>query len=405
MRIVQLTDQYLPAIGGTERHVARLAETLAVRGHELVVVTMARPGLPARETQHDGVEVVRIDAPELALLRRFYNTPAHSFHPPLPLPGTTRALARAIDEIAPDVVHGHNWLTYPYLALRNRVPVVHTIHDYGMACPKMTLLRPDRSPCPGPELRTCVSCAKDAYSAPVAAAVSVGLRAARPLHARIDRVLAVSDIVARAHQAMFPQTIETVPTFVQDGLTERFAHAPRPAFAPDGEYLCYVGALSRHKGLPVLLDAYRSLPNPPPLLICGVPKHDTPDLSHPGITVVENLPHNEVMGAWRHATVALVPSLAEAWGQVVAEAMSMSVPVITTSAVGLASELIRADAGIVVEPGNAPALVAAISELLGDPERRRAMGARGCAAAQHLSISSVVTRLEEIFEEVVRENP
>jgi glycosyltransferase involved in cell wall biosynthesis len=405
MRIVQLTDQYAPSIGGTERHVARLAEALTARGHQLAVVTMGRPGLPAHEVDAAGVEIFRIDAPELAVLRRGYRDDGHSFHPPFPLPGTARALAGVIGKWGADVVHGHNWLTYPLLSVKGRldVPVAHTLHDYGAVCPKMTLLRPDNSICAGPQLGECLRCATTQYSAPVAAGLTVGLKVGARLHDRIDRILAVSQPVASAQQQAFSRPIEVVPTFIPDGLVELVADQPRPDFLPDGPYLLYVGALAPHKGLGVLLEAYRRLPEPRlPLVLLGVRKPDTPDLTGEPVVVVENVPHRQVMAAWRDAHVGIVPSVwAEPWGQVVAEALTVGCPLAVSDSVGLAPQVEAADAGLLVPAGDPAALAASIERLMEDRDLAERCAANGRTLAAGLTVSAVVNHLERIFVEMV----
>ena len=58
------------------------------------------------------------------------------------------------------------------------------------------------------------------------------------------------------------QPVRTLYTYVPDGLYESGWQAERPDFLPaDDGYLLYVGQLSRHKGVDVLLDAYRRLPS------------------------------------------------------------------------------------------------------------------------------------------------
>jgi glycosyltransferase involved in cell wall biosynthesis len=76
------------------------------------------------------------------------------------------------------------------------------------------------------------------------------------------------------------------------------------------------------------------------------------------------------------ATILALPSLSENFGNVVLEAMAAATPVIVTPQVGLADEVRRANAGIVVER-DAVKLGAAIGELLHDPQRRTEMGERG----------------------------
>ena len=76
------------------------------------------------------------------------------------------------------------------------------------------------------------------------------------------------------------------------------------------------------------------------------------------------------------AALFALPSLSENFANVVLEAMAAATPVIVTPQVGLADDVRRAHAGVVVER-DPRQLAAAIEELLSDPERRAEMGGRG----------------------------
>ena len=67
MTICFFSAQYLPTVGGVERYTYNLAQRSAAAGHRVLVVTSALPGLPARETSPEGIEVFRF--PVLPLMR------------------------------------------------------------------------------------------------------------------------------------------------------------------------------------------------------------------------------------------------------------------------------------------------------------------------------------------------
>ncbi|HEX4010886.1 MAG TPA: glycosyltransferase family 4 protein [Solirubrobacteraceae bacterium] len=79
--------------------------------------------------------------------------------------------------------------------------------------------------------------------------------------------------------------------------------------------------------------------------------------------------------------VALVPSWYEPFGRVALEAMIMGVPVIVTAVGGTREVVTDGVDGLVLAPERPQTWAAAIESLLDDPERRRAMGARGRARA------------------------
>src|SRR6516164_4594404 len=73
MRVLMATPRFLPAIGGVERHVERLATRLVEHGSTVTVLTTGlEQGLPTRERIGD-VDVIRVGA--LRHGRDFYAAP------------------------------------------------------------------------------------------------------------------------------------------------------------------------------------------------------------------------------------------------------------------------------------------------------------------------------------------
>jgi glycosyltransferase involved in cell wall biosynthesis len=112
----------------------------------------------------------------------------------------------------------------------------------------------------------------------------------------------------------------------------------------------------------------------------------------------------EVMAA---LDVLVLPSIrSEAMSQVIPQALAVGTPVVGT-AVGGTPELVRdGETGRLVPPADAPALAAAILDLLRDPERARALARRGQALvlARH-SIDAAMTRTLQVYEAVRASRP
>jgi glycosyltransferase involved in cell wall biosynthesis len=416
MRIVQLTDFYRPVIGGLERHVETLSRELVRLGHTVTVVTLQTADQPHEEVL-DGVRVIRIRGWSTGLSALHADT-ARPFHPTIPDPGAVMALRSALQRERPDVVHSHSWLQYSYLPLHRegRGPAhVVTLHDYGLGCAKKTLMQGSRGiadqpgradpvvgrPCSGPQLVKCLACAPGQYGLLKGAAITTGLRASRLLHRRADRYIALSTAVAAGSRLALPasQEIDIVPTMVPDGLRALAESAPRPAFLPaeDG-YLMFVGALGRHKGVDVLLEARRRMRNRPPLVMIGTAMPDTPRIEDPGIIVARNVPSAQVMASWLRACAAVVPSVwGEPMGQVAIEAMLAGLPVVASDVGGLRDVVQHAATGLLVPPADPGALAAALDGLLEDPQARRRMGEAGRLRARQFEVSAVAPRIAEIY--------
>jgi len=96
-------------------------------------------------------------------------------------------------------------------------------------------------------------------------------------------------------------------------------------------------------------------------------------------------PEADVRAAYQAADLFVLASRVTADGDrdgipnVVAEAMSQGLAVVATTCGSIPELVVPSETGLMVEPGDAGALAAAIAVLIGAPERRAAMGAAGAA--------------------------
>ncbi|RKS68572.1 glycosyltransferase involved in cell wall biosynthesis [Motilibacter peucedani] len=118
MRVVHVSDFYLPRIGGVELHVRDLARLQSAEGHDVGVLTSTAPG---SSSEDDGVRVVRL-APAGPL--------RHPLHP-----GALLRVGAALEQLKPDVLHVHAGGISPLgatvgrAAVRAGIPVVVTMHS------------------------------------------------------------------------------------------------------------------------------------------------------------------------------------------------------------------------------------------------------------------------------------
>ncbi|MGD0605319.1 MAG: glycosyltransferase family 4 protein [Streptosporangiaceae bacterium] len=422
-----MTDFYRPVIGGLERHVETLSRELVRLGHTVTVVTLQTGDDPSEETL-DGIRIVRIRGWS-SRLTAYHADAARPFHPTFPDPGALAVLRGLVHQERPDVVHDHSWLQYSYFPLyrRKKGPAhVVTLHDYGLACAKKTLQfvnhrsmgtksdpmlktpADDQSlPCSGPKLMKCLACAPNQYGWLKGTAITTGLRASRTLHGRADRYIAISSAVAEGSRDALPSGAKAVviPTMVPNNLSALAQSTPRPAFLPaeDG-YLMFVGALGRHKGVDVLLEARRRMRNQASLVLIGTPHPDSLDIVDPGVFVARQVPSAQVVASWVRASVAIVPSTwNEPLGQVAIEASLLGRAVVASDVGGLRDVVRHGVTGLLVPPGDPGALAAALDSLLEDPQTRQRMGEAGRQHAQQFEATAVASRVVEVFEEVLLE--
>jgi glycosyltransferase involved in cell wall biosynthesis len=84
------------------------------------------------------------------------------------------------------------------------------------------------------------------------------------------------------------------------------------------------------------------------------------------------------------------------------EAMFAGCPIVASDVGDVGMALANGDAGLIVEPGNPPALAAALHELLSDPAAAREMGDRAARrAAAEYDVSRMVRRYGDIYAELL----
>jgi len=105
------------------------------------------------------------------------------------------------------------------------------------------------------------------------------------------------------------------------------------------------------------------------------------------------------------ASLLVLPSLAESFGFVLVEAMSVGVPVVASATGGVAEIVEDGGNGLLVPPGQPIPLAEAILALLRNPDRRRSLGAAGRARARHFTAQAMVRGYEETYERLMGTNP
>lgn len=213
-------------VGGAERYVARLAEGMRQRGHEVEILAAFPGELEAAPTTTLGTTDWRTST-----TRRVRNHLGDVVSSP------TRRLDRALEAARPDVVHTNNlpgistaiW----EVARRRRLPVVHSLHDYYLLCPRVTLHdAPGQAGCPQSHF-----CA---------------LRAQRLARwaAGVTAVIGVSCYVLERHLHLFPDAERHV--IRHPNTPAEMLMLPPPN---DLRAIGYIGSLEATKGVNELLAA------------------------------------------------------------------------------------------------------------------------------------------------------
>jgi glycosyltransferase involved in cell wall biosynthesis len=406
MRILLLSQFYPPVIGGEERHVRNLGAALAQRGHEVSVGTFRRSGSP--DLEMDGAVRVHRLGGTLQRLSGLHADSERRHAPPFPDPELTLALGRLVERERPDVVHAHNWIYASFLPVRMAlgVPFVVTLHDYGLVCAKKNFMYLGTQLCDGPALAKCLPCAGRHYGAVKGAATTLGNWASGFFVRRaVDRFIPVSHAVARYNGLAGGRApYEIIPNFVPDDVGVLGPEDPCLGDLPGDGFILFVGDMMRLKGIDVLLKAYAALKGAPPLVLIGRRVAGTPVEFPPNVHVVGTWPHSAIMHAWRRSLFGVLPSVGpEACATVIMEAMASGKAVVASDIGGMPDMVDHGKTGLLVPPGDVAALTHAMQTLLDDRGWLTALAATSLARVGRLKAAAVVTRIEQVYREVVDE--
>jgi glycosyltransferase involved in cell wall biosynthesis len=367
MKIILISTMYPPyAFGGAEAIAEALANGLATQGHEVVVISTHGPEMTQSEDElQASPQIVRFFPPSPYWLYQKDEQPRFKkllWHiRDLWNPAAAKILKKIIAHLGPDLIHTHNIDGFSPLVWRVAkqagVPLVHTAHDYRLACPRTNLLTGKGDVCTAPH-----------------ALCRLWRRRNNKIIQDIDLLISPSQFLAAKIQeeGIFPRRISIVPNGIQFSSIEPIA---RPFLEPqDPVRLVSIGVLTASKGIPVLLEAMRLLPRALPvrLRIAGKGPLEAEvraaAASDPRITYY-GFVGGEEKSRFFDADLLLYTSICyENMPTTILEASSRGLGVLASN-LGGAIELVDDRNGETFPAGDAKALAAAIERIVADRRR------------------------------------
>lgn len=419
MRILLVSHGLPPdSVGGVEQHVHGLAHALAAAGHRVHVLARAALPLLDQGTFLSGppgnpqVTRVAFRWHGVDSLDALYTCP------PLANALADWLHARAAAGERFDVAHLHHLTGVssdaPRVLQAAGIPVVLTLHDYWLLCPRGQMWHRREEVCERADPERCTPCIEATFGGLVAPGTGATMTArlherSRAVLARVDRFVVPSARAIPPYAAfgLDPSRISVIANGVD---TERLTALPPPRF--DGRLrLGYLGTLMPSKGLHVLLKALRCLPvGSVSLDIHGntVPYHGDEGyltrcfamlaagdrVRYHGPYAADDLPR--ILAG---LDVIAAPALwQEAFGLTVREALAAGRPVLVSRIGGLQDAVADGSEGLVLPPGNVDAWASAIAGLAQDPDRLRAMS--GGTRARARSFADLASDVATVYAEV-----
>lgn len=200
---------------------------------------------------------------------------------------------------------------------------------------------------------------------------------------RVRHALFVSGAVRQEVEGTYAPELATSATipngFALDGMEPPEDGADLSSEEPG--YLLFTGRLLGWKGLAVLLQALRQVRRPEKLFVTGSGDVSawrryaaSLGLTKDRVEFLGAIPRPDLLARLRGAKLVLVPSFMESCPYSLIEAMMFQRPIVASSIPGIQDMVDDGVSAVLVPPGNAMALAAAIERLLEDESLRRRLG-------------------------------
>lgn len=384
--------------GGDCIYALNLERLLRDQGHDVAVFAMQYPdNLPSSWSVYWPSEIsfnggVR---QKLAALRRT-----------LGMGDVRERFSALLADFKPDIVHLNNIHSYlsPVVARMARqagAKVVWTLHDYKLICPSYSCLRDDK-PCELcfkgklPVLST--RCMKGSLAASAIAFLEAEYWNRSKLQRATDRFICPSRFMAAkmAQGGFDSKSLHTLCNFIAPEMAARY-RGMKPS-GRDSDYYCYVGRLSKEKGVATLLKAASGLPYR--LKIAGDgPMSEELRRQYAVCGNIEFLGHLESDAVSRLLAGSRFSIIPSEWYENnplgVIESFCAGTPVVG-AAIGGIPELIDTTRGLTFASGDADDLSRAVSEAWSADFDREAMQ---CRALEEFSPEGYYGRLiSEIYD-------
>jgi glycosyltransferase involved in cell wall biosynthesis len=180
----------------------------------------------------------------------------------------------------------------------------------------------------------------------------------------------------------------------------------------DGTVLVYSGRYTEVKRIPLLIRAFSraSFDGPAGLVLLGGypgewegehPLEVVRSCDASGVFLAGWRGHDELADGLNASDAVVLPSVHEQFGQVLVEGMACGLPCVAVDAHGPATIVCDGSTGWLVPPDDEDAMVAALEQVVNDPDERRRRGLEAYREARSkYSWPALVERLARVYEEV-----
>ncbi len=366
-----LVNKFFYPRGGDCICAINLMHLLQAQGHEVAVFSMHYPeNIETGWNSYYSREVSFTGPDRMAAVNRIFGGA-----------GVKADFEKILTDFQPDVVHLHNIHSYlspilAQLASQRHIRVVWTLHDYKLVCPTYSCLRE------GAVCELCFTdrsqvwkkrCMKGSLAASVLAYAEARYWNRKKLEEWVDTFICPSQFMAdtMVRNGFSRDRLQVLCNFIPDSFRNEQEASVSSSSRETGSY-CYVGRLSREKGLRTLLKVASGLPYT--LYVAGegpLKEELQREFPQENIRFLGQLNSAGVIALLNKVTFSVVPS---EWYEnnplSVIESLCTGTPVLGARIGGIPELLQEESTGAVFEAGNEKELKEKIIYLF-DPRFKR----------------------------------
>jgi len=401
MKICQITYTYPPhTTGGADIYVHKISQELSKRSHEVVVIT-TKPydGLSSLKPSckmENGIKVYRFyplnlyswinSAEKSLLLKMIWNAldiwNLHSY----------LIMRKIIKKENPDLVHIHTpiWISLSAFdaVISSKIPFIFTLHDYLLLCRRTLLLHSNGSICEDPKT-VCKLYQK---------------LSKKIVNNKPNVVIAPSNFIIKMfkNKGFFTET-----EFIKLSLgTELSAEDKKVQKDYKTIDILYVGTLINHKGVDVLIRAFKNIEKRKirlHILGKGSDESSLKLLAGDDDRIIFHgfLEGKKLNRCYQKANIIVVPSVCfDNSPLVIYESFMNGTPVIGSKIGGIPELIDEGVNGFLFEPGNSKQLHDILLYLIENPEELQKLEIGAFQSSQKYDMNLHIKSLEKLYKEI-----
>ncbi len=394
MKVVFLVHQFFPEFqAGTEKFVFNMAYMAQKNGNKVKVITYSLGDVSSFPYRSGGILYKEFHYQGVPVLAWRYEKEPGDLHYVIDPNVDLNFAHEILQQEKPDLIHaGHLMRVYPFIlaARQLNIPYVLTITDFHLLCPKIILAPTPNTLCLGPEKGK--SCSTLCSELPVPF-IEDRLKLTTRIIRNASAIVAPSQFVA----GIFEHEIDGIKVQINHhGIRQNNIHARGRIYkAEDSVRFGFIGNLAIHKGVHVLINAFKELSvNRASLSIYGSGEKafvdklqelaDDDRISFKGSFTSEYL--SEVL---EQIDVLVAPSICyETYSFVVHEALASEIPVITSNLGGMAEQIEVGVNGFTFQAGDYHDLKIQMEQIVEDPTLLNKM-------RENIRIKTFVPKIEQ----------